>query len=163
MKTSHRTRRADPASFQSNGEVKRAVGWIDGGARGNPGEAGCGIVLDLTGGAKEEHTLYLGWTTNNVAEYAALLALLERAHVLAVTELEVRSDSLLVVEQMNGGYRVKAHHLQPLWLCARTLAAGFRRFHLAHVPRGENHFADSLANRAIDTHESTLPRPQGVA
>ncbi|MFI5143131.1 MAG: reverse transcriptase-like protein, partial [Thermoanaerobaculales bacterium] len=71
-------------------------------------------------------------------------------------------DSLLVVEQMNGGYRVRARHLQPLWLRARTLAAGFRRFHLTHVPRGENHLADSLANRAIDTHASTLPRPEGV-
>ncbi|MFI5166030.1 MAG: ribonuclease HI family protein [Thermoanaerobaculales bacterium] len=142
--------------------MKRAVGWIDGGARGNPGEAGCGIVLEFGSGSQEEHTLYLGRTTNNVAEYAALLALLERAHALTVTELEVRSDSLLVVEQMNGGYRVRARHLQPLWLRARTLAAGFRRFHLTHVPRGENHLADSLANRAIDTHASTLPRPEGV-
>jgi ribonuclease HI len=163
VKTSSRTRRADPVSLQSKGEVKHAVGWIDGGARGNPGEAGCGIVLELAGGSKEEHKLYLGWTTNNVAEYAALLALLERAHALAVTELEVRSDSQLLVEQMNGSYRVKAHHLQPLWLRARTLAAGFCRFHLAHVPRGENRLADSLANRAIDTRASTLPRPQEVA
>jgi len=160
---SSQTRRSGSASSRLEGERARAIGWIDGAARGNPGEAGCGIVLRVNEDSAEEHHLYLGRTTNNVAEYAALLALLERARTLAVAELEVRSDSQLVVEQMNGGYRVKARHLQPLWLRARTLAAAFRRFRLVHVPRGENRLADSLANRAIDTRESTLARPAGVA
>jgi ribonuclease HI len=139
-----------------------AVAAIDGGSRGNPGEAGCGIVLEIGGSAKEEHTLYLGKATNNVAEYAALLAALERAAVLGIEQLEVRSDSQLVVEQMNGGYRVKARHLQPLWLRARTLAAGFRRCRLVHVPREANKPADLLANCAIDSQASTLPRPVGL-
>jgi ribonuclease HI len=134
---------------------------IDGGARGNPGEAGCGIVLDA-GGHREEHTLYLGRTTNNVAEYAALLATLERAHALGIEELAVRSDSQLLVEQMNGAYRVKAPHLKPLWLRARTLAAGLRRFSIVHVPRERNRAADALANRAIQDRTSTLPRPEGL-
>ena len=134
---------------------------IDGGARGNPGEAGCGIVLEA-GGRREEHTVYLGITTNNVAEYAALLAALERAHVLGLEELAIRSDSQLLVEQMNGGYRVKAVHLKPLWLRARTLAAAFRRFSIVHVPRGRNRAADALANRAVEGRSSTLPRPEGV-
>lgn len=134
---------------------------IDGGARGNPGEAGCGIVLEV-GGRREEHTVYLGITTNNVAEYAALLAALERAHLLGLKELAVRSDSQLLVEQMNGGYRVKAPHLKPLWLRARTLAAGLRRFAITHVPRERNRIADALANRAIEDHASTLPRPEGL-
>jgi len=134
---------------------------IDGGARGNPGEAGCGIVLDA-GGHREEHAIYLGRATNNVAEYAALLGALERAHALGLEELAVRSDSQLLVEQMNGGYRVKAHHLKPLWLRAHTLAAALRRFSIQHVPRESNHAADALANRAIDTRSSTLPRPEGV-
>ena len=134
---------------------------IDGGARGNPGEAGCGIDLDA-GGHREEHAIYLGRATNNVAEYAALLGALERAHALGLEELAVRSDSQLLVEQMNGGYRVKAHHLKPLWLRAHTLAAALRRFSIQHVPRESNHAADALANRAIDTRSSTLPRPEGV-
>jgi ribonuclease HI len=140
---------------------RRGRASIDGGARGNPGAAGCGVVLE-TGGRREEHALFLGTATNNVAEYAALLAALERARALDVEELDVRSDSLLLVEQMNGGYRVKAAHLKPLWLRARTLAAAFRRFSIVHVPREANREADALANRALDERVSTLPRPEGV-
>ncbi len=138
-----------------------AAAAIDGGARGNPGEAGCGIVLRI-GARREEHTLYLGTTTNNVAEYAALLAALERARELGVTALEVTSDSLLLVEQMKGRYKVKAAHLKPLWLRARMLAAGLRTFSITHVPRDANRAADELANRAMDERASTLPRPEGV-
>jgi ribonuclease HI len=141
--------------------VRRGRAAIDGGARGNPGEAGCGVVLDV-GRHREEHALYLGIATNNVAEYAALLAILERAHALGLEELVVRSDSQLLVEQLNGGYRVKAPHLKPLWMRARTLAAGLRRFSIVHVSREHNRRADALANRAIDTKTSTLPRPEGV-
>ena len=141
--------------------VRSGRAAIDGGARGNPGEAGCGIVLEA-GGRREEHTVYLGITTNNVAEYAALLAALERAQLLGLDELAVRSDSQLLVEQMNGGYRVKAQHLKPLWLRARTLAAALRSFSITHVPRAANRAADALVNRAIDERVSTLPRPEGV-
>jgi ribonuclease HI len=143
--------------------VRAAVAAIDGAARGNPGEAGCGIVLELTGRAREEHCLYLGRATNNVAEYAALLALLERARALGVTALRVRSDSELVVAQMHGSYRVKARHLQPLWRHARELAAGFGAFDIEHVPRADNARADRLANRAIDLRTSTLPKPGALA
>ncbi len=138
-----------------------AAAAIDGGSRGNPGEAGCGVVLELAD-RREEHCLYLGTATNNVAEYAALLAALERARALGVERLEVRSDSQLVVEQMKGAYKVKAAHLKPLWLQARTLAAGFRRFAIVHVAREANRAADALANRAMDERASTLPRPEGV-
>jgi len=138
-----------------------AAAAIDGGARGNPGEAGCGILLEV-GGRREEHTLYLGAATNNVAEYAALLAALERAQALGVDSLEVRSDSRLLVEQMNGGYKVRAAHLKPLWLRARMLAAGFRRFTISHVSRADNRAADRLANRAMDERSSTLRRPEGL-
>jgi ribonuclease HI len=141
--------------------VRRGRAAIDGGARGNPGEAGCGVVLDV-GRHREEHTLYLGIATNNVAEYAALLALLERAHALGLEELAVRSDSQLLVEQVNGGYRVKAPHLKPLWMRARTLAAGLRRFSIVHVSREHNRRADALANRAVESRASTLPRPEGL-
>lgn len=139
-----------------------AVAWIDGGSRGNPGPAGCGVVLELSDGRREAHTLYLGNATNNVAEYAALLALLERAGALGVTSLQARSDSELLVKQLNGQYRVKAPHLQPLWLRAAELRRGFARFTLSHVRREANAEADRLANSAMDERASTLPRPRGV-
>ena len=141
--------------------VLKAAAAVDGGSRGNPGEAGCGVVLELQG-RTERHTLYLGTATNNVAEYVALLAALERARALGVAAIEVRSDSQLLVEQMNGGYKVKAAHLKPLWMRARMLAAGFRRFSIVHVTRDANRAADELANRAMDERASTLPRPEGV-
>jgi ribonuclease HI len=139
-----------------------AVGWIDGGSRGNPGPAGCGIVIELSDGRRETHTLFLDTTTNNVAEYAALLALLERAAALGVTRLEARSDSELLVKQLNGEYRVKASHLQPLWLRAAELRRAFTRFAISHVRRAANAEADRLANLAMDEQASTLPRPKGV-
>ncbi|HVN77179.1 MAG TPA: ribonuclease HI family protein [Thermoanaerobaculaceae bacterium] len=138
-----------------------AAAAVDGGSRGNPGDAGCGIVLEVAG-RRELHTLYLGTATNNVAEYAALLAALERARSLGVETLAVKSDSELLVRQMKGTYKVKAAHLKPLWLRARVLAAGFRRFGISHVAREANRTADQLANRAMDDHVSTLPRPEGV-
>jgi ribonuclease HI len=139
-----------------------AVAWVDGGARGNPGEAGCGIVIEFASGTREEHGIYLGQTTNNVAEYAALVAALESSLARHVKALEVRADSELVVRQMRGLYRVKARHLQPLWLQAQTLVRRLQRFAIVHVPRSANAAADRLANDAIDRRLSTLPLPLGL-
>jgi ribonuclease HI len=135
---------------------------VDGGARGNPGPAGCGIVLQVEGGLREEHAIYLGETTNNVAEYAALLAALWRALELGVVDLVVRSDSELLVRQLNGSYRVRATHLQPLWRRARALMSRFGRIEIVAVRREVNGAADRLANQAMDTRESTLPVPEGL-
>lgn len=154
-----RTGRATPSIYP---KASRAIVWIDGGSRGNPGEAGCGIVIELGDGSRETHSISLGHTTNNVAEYAALLAALERSKALRVRDIEVRCDSQLVVEQINGSYRVRARHLQPLWLRAQQLLRTFSRARVVHVPRASNREADRLANLAIDTHASTVPRPQGV-
>jgi ribonuclease HI len=139
----------------------RAQAWVDGGSRGNPGEAGCGIVLEL-GDEREEHYLYIGHATNNVAEYAGLLAVLERARAAGVTEITVHSDSELLVKQMTGAYRVKQPHLQRLWLAAQQLARSFTRFAARHVPRAANAEADALANLAMDGRSSTLPRPKAL-
>jgi ribonuclease HI len=140
----------------------RATAWVDGGSRGNPGEAGCGVILEFADGRREEHTLFLGVATNNVAEYAALLAVLERAVALGVADLAVRADSELLVRQMVGDYRVKARHLQPLWLRAQQLVRSLDRFAITHVERSANRAADRLANQAIDSRSSSLPRPQGL-
>jgi len=139
----------------------KAQAWVDGGSRGNPGDAGCGIVLDL-GGERERHHLYIGRATNNVAEYAALLAALERARAAGATEISVHSDSELLVKQMTGAYRVKQPHLQRLWLAAQQLARLFTRFAARHVPRAANAEADALANVAMDERSSTLPRPKAL-
>ena len=147
------------ATGRATGATNPAVVWIDGGARGNPGPAGCGVVIELADGHHEEHTVFLGVATNNEAEYAGLIAALTRAVALGIDSVEVRSDSELLVRQITGKYRVKAVNLQPLWLRARELASHFDRFAISHVRRGENALADRLANVAMDSGRSTLAAP----
>jgi len=123
----------------------------DGAARGNPGPAGAGAVLyDPDGREVARLHRYLGETTNNVAEYQALLLGLEAALARGVTHLAVRLDSELIVRQLQGAYRVKAPHLKPLFQQARDLLGRFQGVEVAHVPRAQNAVADKLANQAID-------------
>ena len=95
----------------------------------------------------------LGSTTNNVAEYRALLLALTRAEELGADEVEIRSDSRLLVEQVNGNFRVKAEHLKPLLSEAVQRAKRFRRFSLTHIGREQNKKADRLANLGADASE----------
>ncbi|MGH9464635.1 MAG: ribonuclease HI family protein [Thermoanaerobaculia bacterium] len=132
-----------------------ARAWIDGASRGNPGEAGFGVVFEVDG-HRQEIAGFLGRTTNNVAEYAALVAALQHAARSGCRELEVRSDSELLVRQTTGTYRVKAAHLVPIVLKVNELRRLLRRFSIEHVPREENREADALANRAVDER---LPLP----
>jgi len=125
--------------------------WTDGGARGNPGpaafayvlEAADGTVLDARGEA-------IGVATNNVAEYSALVAGLARAVEAGVRELEVRSDSELMVKQMRGEYRVKNRDLQSLFLDASRAARAIGQVTYMHVRREHNELADRLVNEALD-------------
>jgi ribonuclease HI len=115
----------------------------DGGARGNPGPAGSGFVLEgPDGGVERSGGRYLGETTNNQAEYDAL------EH--GVTTIEVRADSELVVRQVNGHYRVKNAGLVPLHRTACALLGRFPSARVVHVRREENTAADELANQAMD-------------
>src|SRR5215470_6846905 len=130
-------------------------GWhrmqADGAARGNPGPAAYGFVLDApSGGELAGEGVAIGEATNNVAEYRGLIAGLEHALALGVTRLEVRMDSELVVRQMTGRYRVKHPGLVPLFRRARTLAERFEGWSIHHVPREQNKRADRLANQALD-------------
>ena len=137
---------------------------IDGGARGNPGPAGFGVHLADDAGAEVAALYgYLGATTNNVAEYAALLALLEHAGPLAPGRLIVRSDSQLLIRQMNGEYKVKDARLKVLQAAAARLAAALGAVAYQHVPREENRDADALANRAMDERAGNVPVPRAVA
>ncbi len=123
----------------------------DGAARGNPGLAGAGAVLYGPDGEPVARlTRFLGETTNNVAEYQALIMGLAEALERGVRVLAVRLDSELIVRQLDGSYRVKAPGLKPLFEKARTLLGRFERVDVAHVPRADNAEADRLANLAID-------------
>ena len=130
----------------------RIVAYIDGGARGNPGPAGFGVrIEDADGALIEEFAESIGVATNNVAEYRALLAALEWAKRHGRDQLHVRSDSLLLVQQMLGNYKVKHPGLQPLHAKARVLAHGIGRVTFEHVGRALNAHADRLANTAMDS------------
>jgi len=129
--------------------ARSARAWIDGASRGNPGDAGFGVVLE-TDRDGEEVVGYLGKATNNVAEYAALIAPLTLAAERGVEKLVVYSDSQLMVRQVNGFYRLKAPHLKPIFLEVLKLRQAIPDFIIEHVARDENKKADGLANRAID-------------
>ena len=127
------------------------VAYIDGGARGNPGPAGFGVRIEqLDGALVEEFSEAIGHATNNVAEYRGLLAALDWAKAHGCRELHVRSDSLLLVQQMLGNYKVKNAGLQPLHAKARLLAHEIGRVTFQHVGRSLNAHADRLANAAMD-------------
>ena len=123
----------------------------DGGARGNPGPAAYGYVLE----AEDGHVLdargeAIGTATNNVAEYRGLVAGMQKAAELGVTELEVVSDSELLVKQMRGDYRVKNEALRVLWEEATELESRFARVRYNAVRRAHNELADRLVNEALD-------------
>ena len=124
---------------------------IDGGARGNPGPAGWGVIVqDPAGTIVAELKGALPYATNNVAEYEGLLAALRWAADHGAAELHLRSDSLLLVQQMRGVYKVKNEGLKPLHGQARLLAHQIGRVTYEHVRREFNKDADRLANLAMD-------------
>ena len=130
------------------------VAYIDGGARGNPGPAGFGVRIEQPDGTLvEEFSEAIGHATNNVAEYRGLLAALEWAKARGHRELHVRSDSLLLVQQMLGNFKVKNAGLRPLHGQARLLANEIGRVTFEHVGRAHNAHADRLANAAMDDVE----------
>ena len=125
--------------------------FTDGGARGNPGPAAYGYVLEAEDGTVlAAHGEAIGVATNNVAEYSGLVAGLARAAELQVGEVEVVSDSELLVKQMNGEYRVKNEALKELSLEAARLARRVGRVRYTAVRREENTLADQLVNDALD-------------
>jgi ribonuclease HI len=125
----------------------------DGASRGNPGPAGAGALIEAEGTSDRiEISEFLGETTNNVAEYSALLLGLRKAEALSPSSLTVYSDSELLVRQIRGEYRVKSPLLRPLYQEACRRLRRFPAARILHVGREENGEADRLANRAIDAH-----------
>ncbi|MBI4122535.1 MAG: ribonuclease HI family protein [Parcubacteria group bacterium] len=123
----------------------------DGGARGNPGPAGIGVVIaDAKGTVKKEISEYIGEATNNQAEYQALIRGLEAAHKLDASEVAVVMDSELVVKQLQREYKVRNAELGALFVKAWNLLQGFQRYSIKHVLRSKNKGADALVNKALD-------------
>jgi len=132
------------------GRSLKVLAYSDGASIGNPGPAGCGVVIvDETGQVLVEDYLYLGEATNNVAEYQGALLALRRAQELGARRVELRVDSELVANQIKGGYRVKSPNLVSLFSDLKRLAGRFDEFEVTRVARGENRQADKLANLAI--------------
>jgi ribonuclease HI len=129
----------------------------DGGARGNPGPAGAGVsIVDAaTHQEIEAHAEYLGITTNNQAEYRAVILGLERALALGATAVEVVTDSELLVKQANGEYKVKNPDIGKRFLEMKNLCTRLGRVTFRHVKREYNKRADALSNIAMDKHQKS--------
>lgn len=128
----------------------RATLRSDGGARGNPGPAGSGFVIEAGGDIVCRAGRFLGVTTNNVAEYEAMIWGLENVAALGYHEVSVFADSELLVKQINGIYKVKNAGLKPLFMRVLGLLRAFDRYEVRHVRREENKDADAMANAAMD-------------
>lgn len=126
--------------------------FSDGAARGNPGPAGIGVIIKQGGKTLLEAAEYLGKTTNNIAEYLALIRGLEESLLLGIKTLTAYSDSELLVKQLNGEYRVKNEGLSPLYHHVKSLSKKFTSLSICYLARGENRAADKLANQGIDQH-----------
>ncbi len=124
---------------------------VDGGARGNPGPAAIGVVVSgPEGELLDEHAERIGVATNNVAEYKAVLAGLQRAAALGAREVEIVNDSELVARQLAGVYKVKHPGMKPLYDEAISALKSFDTWRIRSVPRAQNARADELVNEALD-------------
>ena len=131
-------------------EINRVIIFTDGASQGNPGPAAIGaIIKDEQGRVITSISQGIGRTTNNQAEYRAIIAALENAVSLGARQVDMRSDSELVVRQINGKYRVKKASLKPLYQKVKQLQSQLAGFTITHIPRQQNIEADSLANMAL--------------
>ncbi|HXF44301.1 MAG TPA: ribonuclease HI family protein [Candidatus Paceibacterota bacterium] len=141
-------------------KVGKLTIYTDGGARGNPGPAAIGVLVEdpsASSGRVKSYSEAIGNTTNNVAEYRAVIFALTKAKALLgadkakETELEIRSDSELVVSQLKGEYKIKDKDLQPLFVEVWNKMQNFKKVEFVLIPREKNKEADALVNRALDT------------
>ncbi len=128
--------------------------YIDGAARGNPGESGIGVYIKESKGSVREIKKYLGTKTNNQAEYTALITALESAEDFKNSPVRIFTDSMLVANQINGLWKVKHPEIIPLNNQAKNLFKNFKNISIKHIPREQNSEADRLANLAIDEYSS---------
>lgn len=131
--------------------------YTDGGSRGNPGPSASGAVIKELHGEKEGEIIanvgrYLGKTTNNQAEYTAIIIGLERAKTIGATEVDMLMDSELAVRQLNGVYKVKNPDIAKRFVEVHNLIQDFKKVTFRHIPRERNKEADALVNKTIDEH-----------
>ena len=126
--------------------------FTDGGSRGNPGPAATGVVIkDEEGNILANYGEYLGVQTNNFAEYSAAISALKKAQELGADEIDLTSDSKLVVEQLNGNWKVKETTIQKLFVEAWNEIQKFKKVTLKHTLRGNNKEADAEVNKVLDS------------
>jgi len=143
----------DTSALEHHDKVKL---FADGGSRGNPGPSSSGfVILDMNDKVLVDKGVYLGITTNNQAEYTALKLGLEEAHKMGIQEVEIYMDSLLVINQMNGIFKIRNRDLWPIHDAIKTLAKQFKHVSFSHVPREFNKLADAAVNRATDEELNT--------
>jgi len=131
-------------------KIKKLVIFTDGVAEPNPGPAAIGVTIkDEQGKLIASISQPIGRATNNQAEYRAIIAALKKAIELGVEQVDIRSDSELVVKQINGRYRVKNATLKPLYQQVKQLQSRLKGFSITHIPRQQNKEADSLAGKAL--------------
>jgi probable phosphoglycerate mutase len=148
----------------SSAPLEHLTAHIDGGARGNPGPAGYGVLItDASGQKLAELSRYLGVATNNHAEYAGLIAALEYAREHGHKALRVLSDSELLVRQMQGRYKVRSPELRALYDQVQALVRKLDRFEIEHVRREKNREADRLANLAMDQGSGRPAAPRELS
>jgi ribonuclease HI len=131
--------------------------YVDGAARGNPGPAGIGVVIKDGPKLIGEIGAYIGKSTNNIAEYMALVRGLEEVLIRGYKSASFYSDSELLVKQLNGEYKVKHENLVPLHYHVLTLVDRMKDFSIKHVTREKNEHADKMANEGIDLHARMTP------
>ncbi len=129
--------------------------YTDGASKGNPGDAGIGFVIKKEGFNIEEQSMYLGKTTNNVAEYTALIEGLKRVVELGIRRVNVYSDSELMVKQINKEYSIKNEKLKELYLQAAQIIKELDEFSIQHIPREQNKEADRLSKQGCVQAHST--------
>src|SRR4030042_1186609 len=133
----------------------RLIIYVDGAPRGTPGPAAIGIVIQgHEGSTRMEISHYIGEATNNQAEYRALITGLEEVARFAADHVDIKTDSKLMVEQIQGNYRVRNAKLKPLFEKATRLLSTYKTYTISHIPRHQNAHADSLANRALDNRHA---------
>lgn len=131
--------------------VNKVIIHTDGAARGNPGTAAIGATIkDETGHLIERISKRIGITTNNQAEYRAIITALEKAISAGARHVLLKSDSELVVKQINGRYKIKNTTLRPLYQKVVQLTGSLESFTISYIPRAQNAEADALANKALD-------------
>ncbi len=137
--------------------MNKLIIYTDGGARGNPGPAAIGVVI-----GDKQYSEYIGKATNNVAEYSAVIFALKKTKQLVGKEktkdldIEVRSDSELMVKQLEGEYKLKEEHIQKLFIEVWNLKTEFKSLSFNHIPREENILADKLVNQELDSREGLV-------